>query len=82
MAMVCDVVVTGGVCDIVVGVISLSRKVIDGLLEKCGIVVGNPVMKMVGCIECLPEVEDAGGTGSAASDVAGDIGEIHVARER
>ena len=81
--MVDDVVVAGVVRDVIVGVVAFSREVIDGLLEEGWIVVGNPVMKMVGRIERLPEVKDAAcGTRSAASDVAGDVGEIHVVRER
>ncbi len=80
--MVGDVVVAGVVRDVIVGVVAFSREVINGLLEEGWIVVGNPVMKMVGRIERLPEVEDAGGTRSAASDVAGDIGEIHDVCER
>lgn len=80
--MVGDVVVAGVVRDVIVGVVAFSREVIDGLLEEGWIVVGNPVMKMVGRIERLPEVKDACGTRSAASDVAGDVGEIHVVRER
>ena len=80
--MVGNVVITGVVCDIIVGVVALSREVVDGLLKEGWIVVGHPVMKMIGWIERLPEVEDAGGTRSAAGDVARNIGEVHIGRER
>ena len=48
--MVGDVVVAGVVRDVILGVVAFSREVIDGLLEEGWIVVGNPVMKMIGFV--------------------------------
>ncbi len=77
MTMGGGIMITGGVSYIKMGVIPLCREVIDGLLEKGRVVIGNPVMKMVGVIQRLPEVEDTSGTGSTARDIARDVGVVH-----
>jgi hypothetical protein len=51
MAMSSDVVVAGGIGNIVlVRVIATSGKVIGSLLEDSRIIVGDPVMKMIGFV--------------------------------
>ena len=80
LAVVCNVVIVGGIGNIIVGVVTETGKVVGGGFEKVWVVAGDPVMTMVRGISRFGEVEDASRQSGASGAVTWDVSKVHICR--